>query len=160
MKLNKKQITELLIQQKPFIFVDQAEIISDNEIIGKFNLTEKNKILAGHFPNFPILPGVIAVEIMLQTGLILVAYKNNLKHNEYETYLVKIKDITLQHHISPPVELTIKVSLSPYLTDNYYKIFGSLFDGNKRKCYGEVISYFKKKGEAPDDDQTSDIAVY
>lgn len=145
MKLNKQQITKLIKHQEPFVFVDEAEIINDNEIIGTFTLKENNSILTGHFPNFPILPGVIAIEMMAQTALILSAYRENLTSDQYDTYFVKIENISFKSFIAPPANLTIKIMSEPYLMPNYHKISGSIFDDKKRKCYGEIISYFKKK---------------
>ncbi|MCF7927577.1 MAG: 3-hydroxyacyl-ACP dehydratase FabZ [Spirochaetales bacterium] len=63
-----KEITELLPHRKPFLFVDTLESVDDEQIIGYKTFGEDEFFFPGHFPQYPVVPGVILVETMAQCG--------------------------------------------------------------------------------------------
>lgn len=63
-----KEITELLPHRKPFLFVDTLEAVDDEQIIGYKTFGEDEFFFPGHFPQYPVVPGVILVETMAQCG--------------------------------------------------------------------------------------------
>jgi 3-hydroxymyristoyl/3-hydroxydecanoyl-(acyl carrier protein) dehydratase len=145
MKINSEQIKKYLIQTSPFLFVDEAEILDENTITSKFNLTNDTSILNGHFPNFPILPAVIEIEIMAQTGLLFNAIKTDLTKEKYIAYFAKLESFNFKNFIMPPAIIETKIKVKPSIIANYFDISGSIFVDNKRKCFGEIVVYFKEK---------------
>jgi len=70
--LDVNEIREILPHRYPFLLVDRIVEIEDDRIVGIKNVTVNEPFFAGHFPNFPVMPGVLIVEAMAQTAGILV----------------------------------------------------------------------------------------
>jgi len=62
------EIEKLLPHREPFLFVDEIVEADEKKIIAKHIFTEKEFFFAGHFPGFPVVPGVILIETMAQSG--------------------------------------------------------------------------------------------
>ena len=68
--MKKEQIIQLLPYQKPFLFVDGIDTISEDDVTGYYTFKEDETFYEGHFKNNPITPGVILTECMAQIGLV------------------------------------------------------------------------------------------
>lgn len=62
------EITDLLPHRKPFLYVDSLESFDEDRIIGYKTFSDQEYFFEGHFPDYPIVPGVILVESMAQCG--------------------------------------------------------------------------------------------
>jgi 3-hydroxyacyl-[acyl-carrier-protein] dehydratase len=67
------QIIELIPHRDPFRFIDRIVHVDENSIRGEYRFDKTNPVFAGHFPGFPVTPGVLLVEVMAQTGLLAFA---------------------------------------------------------------------------------------
>lgn len=80
MKLNSNQIQEILPHRYPFLMVDTIEeIVDEKTIIGKKNVTVNEAIFMGHFPEKHVMPGVLLVEALADTGAVLLLIKEEYK---------------------------------------------------------------------------------
>lgn len=68
--MNKEEIIKLLPYQKPFLFVDDIDKVTENNIIGHYTFRDNESFYEGHFKNKPVTPGVILTKCMAQIGLV------------------------------------------------------------------------------------------
>ena len=82
-----QQIREYLPHRYPFLLVDRVVDVTDNAIVGYKNVSINEEFLQGHFPGYPIMPGVLIVEALAQVSGILGFIMNNEKPSEGSLFL-------------------------------------------------------------------------
>ena len=108
---NEEQIKEILPHRDPFLFVEKMEIIEDGiEGIGYKNFTKDMDFFKGHFPNNPILPGVIQVEAMAQVaGCVAIENLPDYKENKRGVFFMSINNVKFRHPVVPDAMLKMCV---------------------------------------------------
>ncbi|MGE5195847.1 MAG: 3-hydroxyacyl-ACP dehydratase FabZ [Anaerolineae bacterium] len=98
--LDVKDITRILPHRYPFLLVDKVIYLNLEEsmIIGQKNVTVNEQFFQGHFPGVPIMPGVLILEALAQTGGILVHQKG---HNEKIAVLLSVKNAKFRKPVMP-----------------------------------------------------------
>lgn len=103
-------IMDILPHRSPFLLVDKIYSCSDNCVIGMKNVTMNEPFFVGHFPGKPVMPGVLQVEAMAQTGGIL-ALKSVPDPENYLTYFMKIDNVRFKQQVVPGDTLIFKLEL-------------------------------------------------
>lgn len=134
-----EQIKKLLPHRHPFLLVDKIIHVDENKVIGIKNVTGDEYFFQGHFPGEPVMPGVLMVEALAQTGGILVL--NGVDEPErYSTYFLKIDKLKFKHKVLPGDTLILKMELTEPLRRGIVAMFGQAFVGNTLVLEGEMVA--------------------
>ncbi|MDA9742507.1 3-hydroxyacyl-ACP dehydratase FabZ [Pelagibacteraceae bacterium] len=143
MKLNSEEIKKLIPHRDPFFFVDTCEIIVPGEH-GKSEklFTENEYFFKGHFPDNPIVPGVIIVEAMAQTAGIVVSYKLR-DFKEKSVLFMSVNKAKFRKPVIPNEQVIFEVKFLNSVRD-VYKFEGVCFKGDVKVSEAEfsaMITY-------------------
>ena len=124
------RIRELLPHRYPMQLVDKVIALGANSIVGVKNVTSNEPFFQGHFPQEPVMPGVLQIEAMAQCGGLLVL--NQLEEPErWSTYFVKIDDVKFRQKVVPGDTLLFKVRLLGPVRHGISSMKGFVFVGEK-----------------------------
>jgi UDP-3-O-[3-hydroxymyristoyl] N-acetylglucosamine deacetylase / 3-hydroxyacyl-[acyl-carrier-protein] dehydratase len=108
--MDSNKIKEILPHRSPFLFIDEIYELNENDILGLKYLKPDEHFFKGHFPEYPIVPGVIIVEAMAQIGGILVLSKVPDPEN-YLTFFAKIDKVKFKNKVFPGDTIIFKCNL-------------------------------------------------
>lgn len=103
-------IMKLLPHRYPFLLIDKVLELSDTHVVGLKNVTLNEPFFVGHFPKEPVMPGVLQIEALAQTGGILVLASVPDPEN-YSTYFMKIDKVRFKRKVVPGDTLIFKIEL-------------------------------------------------
>lgn len=124
------RIRELLPHRYPFLLVDKVIDKGENYIVGLKNVTGNEPFFQGHFPQEPVMPGVLQVEAMAQTGGLLVLSTVD-DPEKYSTYFMKIDNVKFRNKVVPGDTLVFHVSFMTPLRRGCAIMKGYAFVGEK-----------------------------
>lgn len=137
------RIRELLPHRYPFLLVDKIIEISDNYIVGVKNITVNEPFFQGHFPQEPVMPGVLQVEAMAQTGGLLVL--NSVDEPErYSTYFMKIDAVKFRQKVVPGNTLILRLEMITPIRRGIATMKGLVFVGDTLVSEAEFMAQIIK----------------
>ena len=137
------RIRELLPHRYPFQLVDKVIEMGANYIVGVKNVTSNEPFFQGHFPQEPVMPGVLQIEAMAQVGGLLVL--NSVDEPErYSTYFLKIDGVRFRHKVVPGDTLLFRVELLAPIRRGISTMKGYVFVGEKVVCEAEFTAQIIK----------------
>jgi UDP-3-O-[3-hydroxymyristoyl] N-acetylglucosamine deacetylase / 3-hydroxyacyl-[acyl-carrier-protein] dehydratase len=132
-------IKKRLPHRFPFLLVDKVISLDESSIVGIKNVTFNEAFFQGHFPEEPVMPGVLMVEALAQTGGLLVL--SNVEDPEkYSTYFLKIDKLKFKHKVVPGDTIILKMELADVIRRGIVTMFGQAFVGNKLVLEGEMTA--------------------
>lgn len=141
-----KRLKQLLPHRSPMLLVDKITEVGSNHIVGVKNVTMNESYFVGHFPDEPIMPGVLLVEAMAQCGSVFVL--SQLENpSQYSTYFVKIDKIVFHKKVVPGDTLIMRVEQTAPLRHGLSVMKGYLFVGEKLAAEATFIGQITKNKE-------------
>ncbi len=137
------RIRELLPHRYPFLLVDKIIEIGGDYIVGIKNITTNEPFFTGHFPQEPVMPGVLLIEAMAQTGGLLVL--NSVDEPErYSTYFMKIDAVKFRQKVVPGDTLILRLEMISPIRRGISTMKGYVFVGEKLVSEAEFMAQIIK----------------
>lgn len=137
------RITELLPHRYPFLLIDKVIEMGDDYVVGVKNVTRNEEFFNGHFPVEPVMPGVLIVEALAQTGGIL-ALNGVEDPDAYSTYFAKIDKVKFKRKVIPGDALILKMQLMGPVRRGMHHMKATAFVGNQVAVEGELMAQIVK----------------
>jgi UDP-3-O-[3-hydroxymyristoyl] N-acetylglucosamine deacetylase/3-hydroxyacyl-[acyl-carrier-protein] dehydratase len=137
-------IKRLLPHRPPFLLVDKIIDMDDQRVIGVKNVTMNEEFFVGHFPDEPVMPGVLQIEAMAQVGGIFMLSTIEEPEN-YLTFFLKIENVKFRNKVVPGDTLVFSLSLISPIRRGLCHMRGTGYVGDKPVIEAEMLAQISKK---------------
>ena len=143
--MSNNDIRNYLPHRYPFLLIDKILDFKKHDFLrAQKNVSNNEPCFQGHFPDYPVFPGVLILEAMAQAGGILVL--NTVPDPEnYLTYFMKIDKVKFKQKVLPGDTLIFEMELISPIRRGICHMFGKAFVGNKVVMEGELMAQIVKK---------------
>ena len=143
-RLNSLDIKKLIPHRKPFLFIEECKIIVKGKIGESFRTFDETEyFFEGHFPNNPIVPGVVIVEAMAQTAGVVVS-ENLINKNDQSVLFMSINKAKFRKPVLPNFKIKFYVELTNNIK-NVYKFMGKAFHNDSLVAESEFSAMITSK---------------
>ena len=141
--LDVNDICELLPHRYPFLMVDKVFHIDDKSIGAIKNVTANEPQFTGHFPQEPVMPGVLLVEALAQAGGLIVL--NSVENpKDYSTYFLRIDNVRFKRKVVPGDTIQLEAHIIEPLRRGIASILGKVFVGGQLACEATLMAQIVK----------------
>jgi UDP-3-O-[3-hydroxymyristoyl] N-acetylglucosamine deacetylase/3-hydroxyacyl-[acyl-carrier-protein] dehydratase len=137
------QIATMLPHRYPFLLVDKIIELGEKYVVGVKNITFNENFFMGHFPNNPVMPGVLQMEALAQTGGILALSQVEEAHR-WDTYFLKMDKVKFKRKVVPGDTLILKMELLSPIRRGIVHMKGTIYVGNQLASEGELTAQIIK----------------
>jgi len=141
--LDTNEVKKRLPHRYPFLLVDKVIHMDEKSVVGIKNVTMNEPFFTGHFPEEPIMPGVLQIEAAAQVGGMLVLGTVPDPEN-YSTYFLKIDKVKFKRKVVPGDTLVVKMDLLEPIRRGIALMFAEIFVGNQLVMEGELMAQIVK----------------
>lgn len=138
-----QQIEKVLPHRHPFLLVDKIIELTDQQIVGVKNVTFNEWFFPGHFPGNPVMPGVLQIEALAQTGGILCI--NSMPEGQYDTYFLKIDNCKFKQMVRPGDTMLLKMELNAPIRRGICEMKGTVYVGGKVATEAILVAQVVKR---------------
>ena len=144
MILNIEEIKKLIPHRKPFLFIEECKIIKKGKIGESFRIFDETEyFFEGHFPDNPIVPGVVIVEAMAQTAGVVVS-ENLINNSDQSVLFMSINKAKFRKPVLPNYKIKFYVELINNIK-NVYKFMGKAYHNDSLVSESEFSAMITSK---------------
>ncbi len=141
--LDVNDVRKLLPHRYPFLLIDKVFHLDDKSIGAIKNITVNEPQFTGHFPEEPVMPGVLLVEAMAQAGGVIVL--NGVENpEEYSTYFLRIDGVRFKRKVVPGDTMQIEAHIIEPIRRGIASIIGKIFVGGQLVCEATLMAQIVK----------------
>ncbi|MCW3087206.1 MAG: N-acetylglucosamine deacetylase [Sediminibacterium sp.] len=142
-----EKIEKTLPHRHPFLLVDKIIELTDTYIVGVKNVSFNEWFFPGHFPGNPVMPGVLQIEALAQTGGILCI--NSMPEGQYDTYFLKIDNCKFKQMVRPGDAMVLKMEFTGPIRRGICEMRGTVYVGGKVATEADLVAQVVRRQEKP-----------
>jgi UDP-3-O-[3-hydroxymyristoyl] N-acetylglucosamine deacetylase/3-hydroxyacyl-[acyl-carrier-protein] dehydratase len=139
-----EHIEKTLPHRFPFLLVDKIIELSDKHIVGIKNVTFNEWFFQGHFPGNPVMPGVLQIEALAQTGGIL-CINSMPEGGKYDTYFLKIDNCKFKQMVRPGDTMILKMELAAPIRRGICEMHATVYVGGKVATEADLVAQIVRR---------------